>query len=268
MCSHSCPANLQNHDILSADAISEYTSVPKVSIRVARCTASTNTDAKLWAAQGAPHGSVLAAESQNGGRGRLGRAFSSPPGGIYLSIILRPSITPEQGALVTAAAAVAVCSAVDQLCGIDLGIKWVNDLFLDGRKCCGILTEAGIGLEPGKVEYIVAGIGLNFAVPVFTEELRDTAASLYPKAAPPVTRAQLIGQIYKNFMLFADKLPDDGFMDEYISRSILFGKQVMVCETPPYPATVMGIDRAAHLVVRKQDGEITKLFAGEVSIKI
>ena len=123
---------------------------------------STNTRAKLLAAQGAPHGTVLLADTQTAGRGRLGRSFQSPGGmGIYMSVLLRPKCRPEKLMHLTCAAAVAACDAVEKVCGLRPGIKWTNDLISGKRKLAGILTELSLSPATGLLDYAVIGIGIN-----------------------------------------------------------------------------------------------------------
>ena len=123
---------------------------------------SSNRTAKLLALDGAPHGTLVLTAHQSAGRGRLGRRFESPAGkGVYCSVLLRPEMPAANAQTATISAAVAVCRAVKKLCGLELAVKWVNDLYYQGRKVCGILTEAGTDLESGQLEWLVVGIGLN-----------------------------------------------------------------------------------------------------------
>jgi BirA family biotin operon repressor/biotin-[acetyl-CoA-carboxylase] ligase len=123
---------------------------------------SSNRTAKLLALDGAPHGTLVLTAHQSAGRGRLGRKFESPAGkGVYCSVLLRPEMPAANAQTATISAAVAVCRAVKKLCGLELAVKWVNDLYYQGRKVCGILTEAGTDLESGQLEWLVVGIGLN-----------------------------------------------------------------------------------------------------------
>ena len=144
---------------------------------------SSNLTAKQLALGGAPHGTLVLTAHQKAGRGRLGRRFESPAGkGVYLSLILRPALSAADAQSATISAAVAVARAVKALCGLELGIKWVNDLYYQGRKVCGILTEAGTDMECGQLEWLVVGIGLNLTTSPadWPEELARTAGSLYP----------------------------------------------------------------------------------------
>ena len=145
-------------DPFCADAVGEYPAPVYVHERLD----SSNQTAKRLALAGAPHGTLVLARQQSAGRGRMGRRFESPAGkGIYLSLVLRVPVPASEALGVTVGAAVAVARAVQKLCGIELGIKWVNDLYYQGKKVCGILTEAGTSVESGLLEWLVVGIGLN-----------------------------------------------------------------------------------------------------------
>ncbi len=258
------------NDVLLEGALRAYLPQEEISLQVLKETPSTNGVAKAWAIEGAPHGSMVVAEKQTAGRGRLGRGFESPPGGIYMSIILRPQAGWSESVLITAAAAVAVCRQVEKLCNIQLGIKWVNDLFFGSKKCCGILTEAGTNFENGAIDYIVVGIGLNYTTPAdfFTKEGDGVAASLYPSGNAPVGRTELIGNIYKELISLFEVLGKKDFLQEYSRRSIVLGKEVTVMANPPYTAKALAINEEANLLVETTQGEQKWLSSGEISIRL
>lgn len=164
---------------------------------------STNTTAKKMAANGAEHGTVVIANTQTAGRGRYGKSFYSPHGGLYISFIFRadrlPQNAPEQ---ITVTAAIAVQSAIKAVCGIETQIKPINDLLLKGKKVCGILTEAVNDLESGSINWIVLGIGVNVSTVDFPSELEGIAASLCPDGS--ISKHQLaagiIDEIYRRFI--------------------------------------------------------------------
>lgn len=173
-------------DPFCADAVGEYPAPVYVHERLD----SSNQTAKRLALAGAPHGTLVLAGQQSAGRGRMGRRFESPAGkGIYLSLVLRVPVPASEALGVTVGAAVAVARAVQKLCGIELGIKWVNDLYYQGKKVCGILTEAGTSVESGLLEWLVVGIGLNLTTTPadWPEELARTAGSLFPGAGQPLS---------------------------------------------------------------------------------
>ena len=170
---------LAGGDPFCAEAIGDY----PAPIYLYDTLESSNRTAKLLALDGAPHGTLVLTAHQSAGRGRLGRRFESPAGkGVYCSVLLRPEMPAANAQTATISAAVAVCRAVKKLCGLELAVKWVNDLYYQGRKVCGILTEAGTDLESGQLEWLVVGIGLNLTSTAadWPEELAPTAGRLFP----------------------------------------------------------------------------------------
>ncbi|MGN0707675.1 MAG: biotin--[acetyl-CoA-carboxylase] ligase [Faecalibacterium sp.] len=229
---------------------------------------STNRAAKQLALDGAPHGTLVLAAHQSAGRGRLGRLFESPAGkGVYCSLLLRPQLLPADAQRVTAGAAVAVCRAVQRLCGLQLSIKWVNDLYYQGRKVCGILTEAGTDMESGQVDWLVVGIGLNLTTSPadFAPQLSRTAGSLYPGGPSPVGRAALAGEIARELLALC---PGFDVLEEYRRRCFVPGHWVTVhTSTEIYPAWAVSIDEEGRLVVQRDSGRREALRCGEVSIR-
>ena len=229
---------------------------------------STNRTAKLLALEGAAHGTLVLAGGQTAGRGRLGRSFASPAGkGVYCSVVLRPPLPAANAQTATIGAAVAVCRAVRTLCGLELAIKWVNDLYYKGKKVCGILTEAGTDLESGQLEWLVVGIGLNLTATAedFPPELTAKAGSLYPGGPTPVSRAALAGAIGRELLALC---PGFECLDEYRARCFVPGHWVTVCTgTETYAAQALSIDDAGQLVVQREGGRIEALRCGEVTIR-
>lgn len=178
-----------NADILHADAVAALLE-PEVAralhIEVYDRLPGTNAALRVRAAQQAPEGLVLIAQAQSAGRGRSGRSFFSPPGGLYMSLLLRPEFSIRQSVYLTAMAAVAAARACETLCGSPIQIKWVNDLWKDGKKVCGILTEASMDVESGLLEYAIVGPGFNLVPPPngWPPELEGIAGSLFD-AVPP-----------------------------------------------------------------------------------
>lgn len=211
---------------------------------------STNDTAKLMARGGEPEGCVVTARSQTGGRGRLDHSFFSPAGGIYMSLILRPAFSETQ--LITPAAAVAVCRALDDL-GFRCGIKWVNDVYKDGKKVCGILTESNV--EQG---WAVLGIGVNTVCP--GPGAPGIAGWLYDGEAD---NAAVIERILSHIDEIYCRLPDKDFIDYYRSRSCLTGKTLIIDgQTYEY----RGIADDLSLLAEK-DGAVSRFICGEVSVK-
>ena len=229
---------------------------------------STNDDVKIAARQEEPEGLVVIADRQTAGRGRLRRAFFSPDGtGLYMSVLLRPTMRASDSVLVTAAAAVAVAEAIEEVSGRSAGIKWVNDIFLNEKKVCGILTEGTVG-QDGLLQYAALGIGVNVAPPPggFPEEIAAIACAVYEESAPPEARAHLAAEILEN--LFSNrKLAARAFLPAYREKSLILGKPVMVSlGEERFPAEAVSIDDACRLIVKTERG-LLPLCAGEVSIR-
>ena len=232
---------------------------------------STNRYVKELAAAGAPEGTVVIANKQSAGRGRLGRSFFSPEEkGIYMSILLRPDIELSRAVLITSMAAVAVARAVERVSGIRAQIKWVNDIFLNKKKVCGILTEAGIDAERQKLNYAVLGIGVNVGTMEFPEELKKIATSVSNECGFDVKKEVLIDEILKELEQWYPTLWNGGFLAESKERSILLGREITVIdETVPggsYPAKAVDINELGNLIIER-DGVMQVLNSGEVSIR-
>lgn len=251
-------------DPFCADAVGEYPAPVYVHERLD----SSNQTAKRLALAGAPHGTLVLAGQQSAGRGRMGRRFESPAGkGIYLSLVLRAPVPASEALGVTVGAAVAVARAVQKLCGIELGIKWVNDLYYQGKKVCGILTEAGTSVESGLLEWLVVGIGLNLTTTPadWPEELARTAGSLFPGGPAPVGRAALAGAIARELLALC---PAFDCLDEYRARCFVPGHWVTVCaETETYAAKALAIDEEGRLVIQRENGRQEALRCGEVTTR-
>lgn len=230
---------------------------------------STNLLLKQYAQEGAPEGTLLLAAAQSAGRGRLGRSFYSPDEtGMYLSVLFRPKINADDAVLLTAAAACAVQEAIFEVCGIDTGIKWVNDLYLDGKKVCGILAEAAFDSD-GCMRYAVVGIGINIQTPKdgFPQELKSIVTSLYGDSdAPQWTREKLAAAIVRRLRMYYQDLPTKKFMQRYREKNFIPGMRVRLSSNG-HTALAMGIDDDAGLIVRdEQDNCEYTLTFGEVSV--
>lgn len=241
-------------------------------VQVADLVDSTNTRLKALAAQGAPEGTVLIADAQSGGRGRLGRSFSSPAGqGIYFSVILRPECPPTELTHLTAMSAVAVSDAVEAVCGLRPKIKWTNDLVIEKRKLCGILTELSIRAD-GMTDYAVVGIGLNCGQSAedFPEDIRHIATSLRMALGEPVSRAALAAQMVRELAemrkdLFSGR---EAALERYARDCITIGQRVRIVrgDEERY-ALATGIDPEACLTVIYDDGTEGVIGSGEVSVR-
>ena len=261
-------------DLLSAEGIRPHV-LPQLKdgdILVFETIDSTNLEAKRRAMAGGGHFTAVVADRQTLGRGRFGRSFFSPPGcGVYMSLLLKP--TPRQLSdvtLLTTAAAVAVCRAIEALTPLRPQIKWVNDLYLDGKKLCGILTEAVTDLESGAVESVVIGLGLNFkqSETALPEEVAAVAGTLFGARPPAITRNRLIAEIMNQLFALWDTLSTRAFLADYRSRSMLLGQEIVFARgEEKYAATAEEIDDDGALVVRMPNGERLALRSGEVSVR-
>ena len=244
---------------------------------------STNTTAKELAISGAKHGTVVIADFQTAGKGRYGRNFHSPPGcGVYMSFILHPEkLKFENPTLATALAAISVCEAVETVSEKTPGIKWVNDIYLDKKKICGILTEAVTDFESGSMQWIVVGIGINFKAHLdnFPEDLRQIASSVFPdgncfvKNHPggnqTVTRNQLASEVVNRMLTYGSQYSKGEILTKYKNRLMMLGQKILVTGAQEtYDAVAIDIDDNGQLIVKKENGEIRTLFSGEISIRI
>lgn len=230
---------------------------------------STNNRAKELAVQGAAHGTAVLALRQSAGRGRFGRNFYSPDdSGIYISFILRPEISADRAVMLTAMAAVAVARAMEKVADVSASVKWVNDVYLNAKKACGILCEAGLDFENGKMQYVVAGIGVNVGPMDFPEELGNIATSISNECAQRISRSRFCAELINELNALYPQLESGAFMAEYRCRSNVIGKDVFVLRGDErYPAHVVDIDDEGSLVVRTSDGQRQTLHSGEISLR-
>lgn len=234
-------------------------------------TDSTNTEIKKAAEKDAPHGTLAVADYQTMGKGRRGRSWTSPHGvGIWMSILLRPKLHPSCASMLTLVAALAVAEGIEEVCGLESKIKWPNDIVVNGKKVCGILTEMSTELEC--INYVVVGIGINANAEKFPEEIRETATSLLLETGNRVARSWLIGAVMKAlekyYGLFLEKQNLSGLLDAYNSK--LANKDNVVRVLAPgreYTGTAEGINEEGELLVRMGDGELRTVISGEVSVR-
>ncbi len=229
---------------------------------------STNTKAKTLAQNGAPHGTCVFAKAQSQGRGRMGRSFSSPSGlGMYLSAVLRPNCPSAQLMNLTCAVGVAACEAVKQVCGLEPGLKWINDLVVGSKKLGGILCELSIDPKTGDVDFAIVGIGINCLQRVedFPPELQNMATSLLLQTgtaiSPATLAAAMIDCISRMPLPFGD-------MDQYRKLCVTLGKPVQVLQADrSYLAEAISVDDAGALIVKAPDGTEKAVSSGEVSVR-
>jgi BirA family biotin operon repressor/biotin-[acetyl-CoA-carboxylase] ligase len=231
---------------------------------------STNGEAMGLAAEGAPHGTLVLAEHQTAGKGRRGKSFFSPQGaGLYMSLLLKPKV--PYPVKITVAAAVAVCRVLEQYAKSQPKIKWVNDIYLDGKKAVGILTEAFMDLESFQSQNVVLGIGINLTPPEggYPEELQPIITCLFPDGQTPAafSRCRLAGEVAKEVLALCEDLENPALMEEYRARSFLLGKPVRFWDHEiPVDGTAVDINDQGNLLVETDSG-LHVLQAGEVSVR-
>ena len=231
---------------------------------------STNNACKRLAAEGAPDGTAILTGCQTAGRGRRGRTFVSPPGGLYFSVILRPHAKPEALMHLTAMTAVAAARAVASVCGVYPGIKWTNDLVLGGKKLCGILTELGIEAESREVDYAVVGIGINCARADLPPEVSAISASIESFTGQKPDRARLAAALVRSLCemeqaLFTEK---EAWLREFSAHCVTLGQDVKLVRGDEVTyAHADAIDPEAALLVTYPDGTRAAIASGEVSVR-
>lgn len=237
-------------DALSGVAVKVYSEID-----------STNTEAKRLSAADQKAPVLLLAEGQTAGRGRMGRQFFSPQStGLYMSYMYCPEASFADSVTVTSAAAVAVAKAIEELTDLKPQIKWVNDIYINGKKVCGILTEA----VTGQKTHIIVGIGVNITTEIFPDELKATASSL----GKTIDRNKLAVLIVGNLTKLIAELHDRTFIEDYRQRSLVLGREVVfTSEGRQQAGRAVGIDRDGGLIVETPDGT-TVLNTGEISLKI
>lgn len=262
-----------SNDILTSQSIAPFLTgrAASFNIDVRKTVGSTNTLAKEMAVNGEPEGTVIIAAEQTNGRGRMGRTFFSPSStGLYLSLILRPRINLDDSLLITTSTAVAVAKAIEKLTKNDIQIKWVNDLFMNEKKVCGILTEASLNVENGGLEYAIVGIGINITTNNFPDDIKSIAGSIFSNKPQniPIT-SMLAAEVLNNLAEAMVNLTDKRYIEDYKKRSFLIGKEINVIKgKKAYRAIAVDLDNKARLLVRYPDFTTEVLSSGEVSIRI
>jgi BirA family transcriptional regulator, biotin operon repressor / biotin---[acetyl-CoA-carboxylase] ligase len=234
---------------------------------------STNLYAKRIAEDGFLDGTVILADEQLNGRGRMGRTWVSPKGsGIWMTIMLKPKINPADASKVTLLAACAVCKAIEEVSGLYAKIKWPNDIVINGKKLCGILTE--MSAEIDEINYLIIGIGVNVNTDLedFPKELQPIATSIKIEKGEVVIRKELAAAIINNFERyykgFIKTGSIKGYMNEYKEKSVVLGKEVRVTSsTLELQGTVVDISEEGQLQLKLEDGSIKDIISGEVSVR-
>ena len=231
---------------------------------------STNEWCKRLSKEDAVHGTLAVAEFQSAGKGRLGRRWVVPEGNsIMMSILLRPDFEPRFASMLTLVMGLSVAQAVKEL-GVDVSIKWPNDVVVSRKKICGILTE--MGLEKGRIREVVIGDGINVNLEEFPDELKDKATSLYLETGKKYDRNRLISLIMekfeRNYEKFTETCDLSPLIDDYNVMLANRNQPVRILDKiNPYEGIAIGIDREGELLVKVADGEIRKVCSGEVSVR-
>ena len=266
---------LSGPDIISPGSVGEYLSYERLeTVTVMNSTDSTNKVLRELAFDGAPAGQTVIANEQSAGRGRMGRSFFSPKdSGIYLSYLLRPDVAPAEAVTLTAWTAAAMVRAINRVAGTAPGIKWVNDLYMNGKKICGILTEMSVESETGRIDSIIIGIGINVntAKEDFPEDIRDIASSIAAETGNKISRSALAAAMIEELDRFREDWPlkKSDYLEAYRAYDITCGRDINVISGGAVrQAQAMSINDDFSLKVKYPGGETEDLSSGEVSLKL
>lgn len=234
-------------------------------------TDSTNNRAKDSGEKNGAHGTLFIADKQSAGKGRRGRVWESPSGkSIYMTILLRPEITPDKAPMLTLVMGLSAAEGIRKVSGVEAEIKWPNDIVMNKKKVCGILTEMATEME--YVNYVVIGVGINVNQKYFPEEIKETATSLYEETGNVYRRSELIAAVLerfeKNYETFLKAGDLSGIRKAYDSILVNRGQEVKILEPGnEYTAVAEGINKNGELIVMLPDGRRKNIFAGEVSVR-
>lgn len=234
-------------------------------------TDTTNNRARELALEGAPEGTLVVAEKQTAGRGRRGKVWESPLGtGIWMSLVLRPQIAPAEASVLTLLCGLATAEAIEAETGLSAGIKWPNDILINGKKAVGILTE--MDCEMSEVHFVIPGIGINVNTASFPLEIADIATSLYLECGKTVSRRRLVHKVLERLEEHYETFLRTGsfaaMLEDYRKHCITLGKEVHVLGREPFFAEALNITPEGELLVRRADnGKEEVVFSGEVSIR-
>lgn len=259
-------------DIIDSEKIFELLNdelKSKIKIEALKKTTSTNTLVKEKANE-KDEGFVIVAGEQTAGRGRMGRSFFSPgDSGVYMSLLLKPQIKPEDAVQITTAAAVSVCRALERLGVSDSKIKWVNDIYIGNKKVCGILTESSFNSERGVLDFAVLGVGINIyeAQEGFPDEIKNIAGAVFSHKQEDL-RNKFIAEFINMFFAYYKVILSKKHMKEYIERSFVLGKEITVIQGENIRnGKALDIDENCNLIAQFPNGTTEKLYSGEISIK-
>lgn len=234
-------------------------------------TDTTNNRARELALEGAPEGTLVVAEKQTAGRGRRGKVWESPLGtGIWMSLVLRPQIMPTEASVLTLLCGLATAEAIEAETGLSAGIKWPNDILINGKKAVGILTE--MDCEMSEVHFVIPGIGINVNTASFPPEIAEIATSLYLECGKTVSRRRLVHKVLERLEEHYETFLRTGsfaaMLEDYRKHCITLGKEVHVLGREPFFAEALDITPEGELLVRRADnGKEEVVFSGEVSIR-
>lgn len=241
----------------------------KIKIEVLEKVSSTNTLAKERASE-CGEGLVIIAGEQTAGRGRMGRSFFSPgDSGVYISVVLKPEIKPEDAVQITTASAVAVCKALEKMGVYESKIKWVNDIYIDSKKVCGILTESSFNSQCGNLDFTILGVGVNIyeAPQGFPDEIKNIAGAVFTERKEDLRNKFIAGFLNAFFALY-EGIHLKKHLEEYKKRSFVLGREVTIIQgEKTRKGKAIDIDENCELVVELPDGKTEKLYSGEISIR-
>ncbi len=260
-------------DVIDSQKITEFLKNElknKIKIQVLDKTTSTNTLVKELAAEN-DEGFVLVAGEQTAGRGRRGRSFFSPgDSGVYMSLLLKPKIKPEEAVQITTAAAVSVCRALETLGVKESEIKWVNDVYIDNKKVCGILTESSYNSEKGLLDFAVLGVGINIyeSQEGFPEEIKGIAGAIFSERKENL-RNKFTAEFINSFFSIYAELSSKKHLKEYKQKNFVLGKEILVIQGESTEVgKAVDIDDNCNLIAQFPDGVVKKLYSGEISVKL
>lgn len=260
-------------DTLNASEIKRYLGSGEIGCQIyfAEEIDSTNTWAKQLAAEGAPSGSLVCANMQTAGKGRRGRNWASPKGeSLCMTLILRPEILPQNASSLTLVMGLSTAQALRNLLGLDVQIKWPNDIVISGKKLCGILTEMSATMTG--IDYVIIGVGINVNQMTFSDEIKDIATSAALEKGEYVSRAQIAAEVMKQFEInyheFLKTSDLSGLREAYDEMMVNRGRVVKVLSPGnEFMGTAVGTNEKGELLVEKDNGEIEAIYAGEVSVR-
>ncbi len=260
-------------DIINSEKIFEFLSDELkniIEIQVLEKATSTNTLVKELASK-KNEWFVIVAGEQTAGRGRMGRSFFSPgASGVYMSVLLKPEIKPEDAVQITTAAAVSVCKALKDLGVSDSVIKWVNDIYIGSRKVCGILTESSFNPRSGMLDFAVLGVGINIyeSEEGFPDEIKNIAGAVFAQSKENL-RNKFIAGFLNAFFNFYNELSLKTHLKEYKEKNFVLGKEISIIQgEKTETAIATDIDENCNLIARFSDGNVKKLYSGEISVRI